>query len=136
MHLDGIPQVLLAPFAALLSLTNCRYIGLESMASILLHLKNRTDAAGSIWESEAVQHNGGRPLHPSVLGLAGQRYRQPGAFVSLTSEHVSKQQGQTRSIYISSSHTRLIRCSTLRRVHLTYASIDILGNANKIILAT
>jgi hypothetical protein len=65
------------------------------MASILLHLKNRTDAAGSIWESEAVQHNGGRPLYSSVLGLAGELYRQPGAwFVRLTSERVSKQQGE------------------------------------------
>ena len=92
--LDGIPQVLLAPPAALLLLTvGCEdmamdsggYNGPESMASILLHLKDPIDAAGSIWESEAVQHNGGRPLYPSVLGLAGQRHRQPGAWpVSLT----------------------------------------------------
>ena len=41
--------------------------------------------------------------------------------------------GQIRSVYISSSHTRLIRYSTLRRVHLMYASIDKLGNTNKII---
>ena len=40
---------------------------------------------------------------------------------------------QVRSYYIASSHTRLIRCLTLR-FHLLYARIDGLGNPNQIIL--
>ena len=47
----------------------------------------------------------------------------------------TQQSDQIRSDYISSSHTRLIRCLTLKgRVHSMQASIDEFGYTNQVIL--
>ena len=72
--LDGIPQV-----------TSHAHMCYMRKVALSIPLKSSEysrcsskwmGVAGSVWKSEAVQYNGGRPLHSSILGIPWQCHRK------------------------------------------------------------